>query len=52
MKASGEKTRKLERSNNILETERRRAKREEKIVVRIPERIVRKVVQNRKDQAV
>ena len=52
VKASGEKCGRLERSKNITEREKRRAKKEKKSVVRRSERRVRKVVWNRAEQAV
>ena len=51
-KASREKRGRSERSKNTTEIEKRRAKREEKIVVRISEQRVKKVVRSRSYQAV
>ena len=51
-KESGEKRGRSERSKNITEREKSRAKREDKIVVRRSERRVRKEVQSRAEQAV
>ena len=52
VKESGEKRGRSERSKNITEIEKRRAKREKKIVVRRLERRVRRVVWSRAEEAV
>ena len=51
-KASGEKHCRSERSKNITDIEKSRAKREEKTVVRISDRRVIKVVRSGAEQAV
>ena len=52
VKTSGEKRGILDQSENTTEREKSRAKIEKKIVVRTSERIVRKVVWSRAEQAV
>ena len=52
VKASGEKRGRSEQSENITEREKRRAKRENKSLVRISDWRVRKVVHNRVEQKV
>ena len=52
MKASGEKRGRSEQSENITEREKRRAKRENKSLVRISDWRVRKVVHSRVEQKV
>ena len=52
MKATGEKRARSERSKNITHREKSRAKREKKIVVKISDQRVRKVVWSRAEQAV
>ena len=51
LKSSGEKLGRSERSENITQREKRRAKREEKIIVRRSERRVRNLVQSRAEQS-
>ena len=52
VKLSGEKRGKLERSENIMETEKSHDKTEKKIVGRISEQRVRKLLRRRSEQAV
>ena len=52
LKESGEKCSRSEQSKNITERENIRSKKEEKSLVRMSERRVRKVVQSRADRAV